>query len=110
MGSEDQRFAESLQQMDRSSGKRPKDIFRSAVHDALIAVTAREYGLVLLTQDKNCTHWRKKRGDGRPDPERKIAGRFRSEFPRFWFAAASFVCKVQSRFKQSRRGCPAFQP
>jgi hypothetical protein len=48
-----EQFAESPQQMDRSSGKRSKDIFRNATHTALMVVTTREYGLVLLTQDKN---------------------------------------------------------
>lgn len=45
-------FATSIQIKDRRVGKRPRDPRNNALRDALIAVTAREHGLVLLTKDR----------------------------------------------------------
>lgn len=46
-------FASELRAVDHSSRKRPKDPLKNSMRDALIALTAREHDLVLVTCDRN---------------------------------------------------------
>jgi predicted nucleic acid-binding protein len=46
-------FAAELRAADHVSRKRPKDPLKNSMRDALIALTAREHGLVLVTGDRN---------------------------------------------------------
>jgi predicted nucleic acid-binding protein len=46
-----QEFASRIQAADKRVRKRPKELMKNALRDALIALTARENGLVLLTGD-----------------------------------------------------------
>jgi predicted nucleic acid-binding protein len=46
-------FAGELRAADHVSKKRPKDPLKNSMGDALIALTAREHGMVLITRDKN---------------------------------------------------------
>ena len=48
-----EKFAAELLAADRASGKRTKDPLANSMRDALIAITARERGLVLITGDGN---------------------------------------------------------
>lgn len=55
-------FAAELRAADHSSRKRPKDPVINSMRDALIALTAREHGLVLVTSDRNLEMLAKSRG------------------------------------------------
>jgi predicted nucleic acid-binding protein len=46
-------FAAALRTADIASKKRPRDPLKNSMRDALIALTAREHGMVLVTGDRN---------------------------------------------------------
>jgi predicted nucleic acid-binding protein len=55
-------FAAELRAADHISRKRPKAPLLNSMRDALIAITAREHGLVLITGDKNLEALASRRG------------------------------------------------